>query len=810
MSYFAANTARIERDVQRTTSTLESLGTTASRIGNLVGASFSVGALISFGQALMDDADELTRLADKTGVTIEGLERLQVAGDDAGNSLDQLAAAIVRLEDKLASGDRSAGGALEQLDLTLDSLANKTPEGQFIAISDALRKIEDPATRTKLAIDLFGKSGAEVLPTLIRGFDDLKGATVGMSEDTAHALDWFGDKLQAIWRASKGVAADFLVFAGRAAVDMDPGRIAMGEYQRAVDAAAAAQARLIGLIKDPALFRQPTPNGTQFDEAAQQRVAAAIAATDAAVGSMSDQLRRAEKAQAAAEQSAKRHADELERLQDKIADINEGVGKGLFPLSARDMSGAVEDYIGQVQDLLEATDSARSVEAGMLHGGALNIGVQLDLSDAKQSLATMEAMAAKSFRGILSGAMGHLPGLLQKAFTGGGGMGGALKAFTSQIGGGLGEGLFNAGGLLNGLGNKLTGIFGNAFGLALPGIGGALGSVVGPLMGKLFGKLFNDPEKQVNPVRQAYIDAAGGLGVLNQRAAEAGVTLHAILDAKTPEQYQRAIENLNQALKFQDDAMRTLDETAQKYGFTIAELRPAFSRQQLEKQAGDLYQDFKVLQTGGLQVDTILGRMGASINDFVHSALATGTEVPAAMAPMIQRMVELGQLTDESGATITDLDAAGVHFAMTMSEGFEKVVASVTKLTEAIARGLGLAIENIPQPEVTGRVHWQVDGLPGPIDPLDLNVPRFAKGGIVNGPTLAVIGEAGPEAVVPLSQPKGAVVAGGDSGGYREEFAAMRDHIERQGAMLARLPKDIARAVRDKRQLSLVRSRRAW
>ena len=34
---------------------------------------------------------------------------------------------------------------------------------------------------------------------------------------------------------------------------------------------------------------------------------------------------------------------------------------------------------------------------------------------------------------------------------------------------------------------------------------------------------------------------------------------------------------------------------------------------------------------------------------------------------------------------------------------------------------------------------------------LGVEVPAFANGGIVTGPTLALIGEAGPEAVVPLS-----------------------------------------------------------
>ena len=37
-------------------------------------------------------------------------------------------------------------------------------------------------------------------------------------------------------------------------------------------------------------------------------------------------------------------------------------------------------------------------------------------------------------------------------------------------------------------------------------------------------------------------------------------------------------------------------------------------------------------------------------------------------------------------------------------------------------------------------------------------VPHFASGGIVTGPTLALIGEAGPEAVVPLGQMGGGII----------------------------------------------------
>jgi len=52
-----------------------------------------------------------------------------------------------------------------------------------------------------------------------------------------------------------------------------------------------------------------------------------------------------------------------------------------------------------------------------------------------------------------------------------------------------------------------------------------------------------------------------------------------------------------------------------------------------------------------------------------------------------------------------------------------------------------------------------VNSIPGPqpdIPPIDrISLPRLAKGGIVTSPTIAMIGEAGPEAIVPLSRGNG-------------------------------------------------------
>jgi hypothetical protein len=358
--------------------------------------------------------------------------------------------------------------------------------------------------------------------------------------------------------------------------------------------------------------------------------------------------------------------------------------------------------------------------------------------------AWIEALIPKglgaSLRDGLSGVLQGIPQTLANAFTGGGGFGGAVQSIATQLGSTLGSTIGKTIGMLGSFGGP---------------IGAAIGSLAGPLVG-LFGKLFDNPEKKVNPIRQAFVDAAGGLDQLNRRAHAAGVTLNAVLDAKTPEQYKKAIEDLTAAFEFQDNAMRTLDATVKKYGFTIEELGPALQRQNLDKQAQELFQDFKVLTAAGIGIDTVLARMGDSINAFVADALKTGTEIPAAMAPMLQRMVEMGTLVDANGNVITDLEAAGVKFALTMSEGFQALIGEVQKLTEAITRGLGLAIETIPDPSITGTVRWHVE--PPPNIPRGINldgsldydgdpVTPMANGGVgtVNEPTLFLAGEAGPE-----------------------------------------------------------------
>lgn len=244
-------------------------------------------------------------------------------------------------------------------------------------------------------------------------------------------------------------------------------------------------------------------------------------------------------------------------------------------------------------------------------------------------------------------------------------------------------------------------------------IAGPWGAAIGAAVGFIVG-MFRDVESQVNPVREAFVQLNGGLMALDLKAHNAGITLTAMLNAKNPEQYKKAIDDINAALKFQDDSMKTLNDTVAKYGFTISELGPAFAAQKLSEGFAQLYQDTLVLKAGGIDYDLILGKQAEKYQSLVTQAGIAGVSIPLQMKPVLADMIGLGLLTDAAGVKLTDVSQ--LTFSETLDSKFQTLITSIGKLVDAITRGLGGAIMNIPQPspiDVTFRGHWDMDKRPG-------------------------------------------------------------------------------------------------
>lgn len=762
------------------------------------GVSLSVGAVIGFGKELLRMGDEIQRVADRTGLTTKEVQELSYVASQSGNSIDEMTSAIGQLQNRLVSGDKSAVQAVKALGINLDQLMAASPADQIEMIATAFGKISDPAQKAAASYDLFGKSGVTLIPTLTSNFAALRKEAPVMSDATVKSLDQAGDALARFGVQIKVWAAEAYNFAGQgfdaltkaafnAIAKMRELTIAVLKIVENIPGASRAFSALginIEKLSESAQWYRDAA------KAMDSRTESVTKTVTAAVPKLKLYNAETEKAAKQAEKSAAKFAaltDKVHGLEAGLFAVPDALGK--MGRSFTENDKRFVDYSAQVRVVEQTTRIAQFGFKGMADT-LKDVGIEAHkTSDEIDGFARFEFSGpinqvetfGKTMRKVFEG----IPGMVAQAFTGGGGILGALKGIGSQIASTLGEKLGKGITALGSLGGPL---------------GAAIGSLAGPLIG-MFAKMFTSAEKQINPLRQTFVDMAGGLDALNRKAAAAGVSLTAMLNAKNPEQYKKAIDELNAAFQFQADSLAVLDETAKRYGFTIEELGPAMARQELDKQAQGLFKDWSVLNAAGINTVAITTRMADSVNAYVKTATKMGVEVPSAMKPMLQAMIDQGLLTDAAGNKIENLEDSGITFAQTMSEGFKSVVDEVKKLAVAITQSLGGAINGLPtHKQISVGFDVEQIQIPGGTRERDFaargglvtetGIQRFASGGRVL-PFLRRGTDTVPAMLTPgeivlneaQQQAVGQAMGGGvDLSGLRSDMAALRSDMARDRA----------------------------
>jgi hypothetical protein len=186
-------TKRMGETAQSTAQQTSSLSTTSGALVRQMAALAGPAAIGFAIKQTLDYADTLTKMSDRTGIGVVALQKLEAIAKPSGNSIEDLAGAINKFQKNLADGDKTAAEALQRIGLSVSQLKELAPDEQFIAIAKGIQGIKDPAEQTLVAMQLFGKGGAEVLPSLKAKVDELKDSTVVMSESAVKALDDAGD-----------------------------------------------------------------------------------------------------------------------------------------------------------------------------------------------------------------------------------------------------------------------------------------------------------------------------------------------------------------------------------------------------------------------------------------------------------------------------------------------------------------------------------------------------------------------------------------------------------------------------------------
>ncbi len=215
-----ADTADLDKGLKSSQSNIAAFG---SAVGGAMAA--AAAAVVTAGAAIgvtvkkfIDDFDTLAKTSQKIGVPVEQLSALAYAADLSDVSFEQLSKGVGKLNKAMveaaAKPTSEAANAFRALGVSATDSGGKLKSSQTVMeeIAGKFEGIKDGAGKTAVAMALFGKAGADLIPLLNGGRDGLKemadeaaqfGAVV--STKSAKEAENFNDNLTRLGYAVKGV-----------------------------------------------------------------------------------------------------------------------------------------------------------------------------------------------------------------------------------------------------------------------------------------------------------------------------------------------------------------------------------------------------------------------------------------------------------------------------------------------------------------------------------------------------------------------------------------------------------------------------
>lgn len=197
-----------ERRLKAFGESVQSIGKTTMGIGAAI-----VGPIVGAAAAFNEAGSRLDDMSQRTGISVEALSELGYAAQLSGSDLETLEGGVRKMQKFLASaaeGSTGATQALAALGLTVAELQGLSPDQQFEKLADRIAKISDPAMRTAAAMEIFGKTGTNLLPLMQNGAAGIQAFRkeaqqlgLVMSTEDAQAAAAFGDALDQLWAVLK-------------------------------------------------------------------------------------------------------------------------------------------------------------------------------------------------------------------------------------------------------------------------------------------------------------------------------------------------------------------------------------------------------------------------------------------------------------------------------------------------------------------------------------------------------------------------------------------------------------------------------
>lgn len=163
-----AATEQLNEFGKKTTETLQD-------IAGAFGLYLSADAFVEWGKGLAEQDAGLDRFSQETGIAVEQLSALEFALESGGVSADKMSVIFRDLQKNVSAAAGNAGSdsaiAFKLLGISVtDSTGALKDNAELLSeVADRFQNLQDGANKTAIAVQLFGKNGESLIPTLNKG-----------------------------------------------------------------------------------------------------------------------------------------------------------------------------------------------------------------------------------------------------------------------------------------------------------------------------------------------------------------------------------------------------------------------------------------------------------------------------------------------------------------------------------------------------------------------------------------------------------------------------------------------------------------
>lgn len=587
-------------------SSIKKFGISATGALSSLGVGLGAGAIVagvkSIVTSVLEYGGEITDLSAKMSVSMDATQRWKYAAEQTGASLEDVSKSVVKLSTNLDGGGKSVKAALATAGLEFNAIRAMKPEDAFNAVVAAVAKIPDPMTQSRVALELLGKSGVELLPALRDGFNDLSKSATVMSDETIKRLDaasdawdtfknnviiWSGELIGAAIAQSEMTDKQRQQYialvknGGDAKAFMDSVTKSNAEAAVQAKANAAETNALAGSFMNATRNMKPVPPAVKeltAEEKAAAKEAERLAAAfqkqvDVLTGkALAQEIKTLAREVAAAEKAGGLSAFQYAELGKRLDDLK-AKGATLTPelqniwLAHEKLNPSIKVTTADYGALATVMKGLKSIQLSPPPPMLVSVGLNFDPTKIGQQVAALgvppefPSFGQRMGGALLSGfnqSLAGLGGVIVGAIQGGGSI---SRAAFASIGGSMGDELGKT------ITTSLTKSLGKGLAGAIGGFMGPLGALAGNAIGGLFDKLFGTAGRDAV---KAFAANMGGFDALQKKmqvsltadeAERLWKNLTQGVGKNNPQQAAAAIKAIEDALaKAEKEAVDTQNE----------------------------------------------------------------------------------------------------------------------------------------------------------------------------------------------------------------------------------------------------------